>query len=70
MPWTVVCQASLSMGIFQARILEWITISFSKRIFLTKELNLHLLQVSALQEDSLLLSHHLHGKFHFLVSKF
>ena len=29
-PWTVVCQASLSMGFFQARILEWVAISFSK----------------------------------------
>ena len=29
-PWTVACQAPLSMGIFWVRILEWIAISFSK----------------------------------------
>ena len=29
-PWTVACQASLSMGILQARILEWVAISFSR----------------------------------------
>ena len=28
-PWTVACQASLSMGFFQARILQWVPISFS-----------------------------------------
>ena len=28
--WTVACQAPLSMGILQARILEWVAISFSK----------------------------------------
>ena len=28
-PWTVACQASLSMGFFQARILEWVAISVS-----------------------------------------
>ena len=28
-PWTVACQAPLSMG-FQARILEWVAISFSR----------------------------------------
>ena len=27
-PWTVARQAPLSMGIFQARILEWVAISF------------------------------------------
>ena len=31
-PWTVACQAPLSMGFFQARILEWIAISFSTGI--------------------------------------
>ena len=30
-PWTEVHQAPLSMGIFQARILEQIAISFSRR---------------------------------------
>ena len=29
-PWSVACQAPLSMGFFQARILEWIAISFSR----------------------------------------
>ena len=29
-PWTVAYQASLSMGFLQARILEWVTISFSR----------------------------------------
>ena len=39
MPWTVICQASLSMGFLQTRILECIAISFSKGIFLTQESN-------------------------------
>ena len=29
-PWTVARQASLSMGILQARILEWVAMSFSR----------------------------------------
>ena len=29
-PWTEACQAPLPMGIFQARILEWVSISFSR----------------------------------------
>ena len=29
-PWTVACQAPLAYGIFQARILEWVAISYSK----------------------------------------
>ena len=29
-PWTVAYQAPLSMGILQARILEWVAISFSR----------------------------------------
>ena len=28
-PWTIACQALLSMGILQARILDWVAISFS-----------------------------------------
>ena len=28
-PWCVVCQAPLSVGILQARTLEWVVISFS-----------------------------------------
>ena len=29
-PWTVLCQAPLSMGFFQASMLEWVAISFSR----------------------------------------
>ena len=29
-PWTIACQAPLSMGILQAYILEWVAISFSR----------------------------------------
>ena len=29
-PWTVACQAPLSMGILQARILEWVAVPFSR----------------------------------------
>ena len=29
-PWTVACQVPLSMGLSQARILEWVAISFSR----------------------------------------
>ena len=29
-PWAVAHQAALSMGFFQARILEWVAISFSR----------------------------------------
>ena len=29
-PWTVARQAPLSMGLFQARVLEWVAISFSR----------------------------------------
>ena len=29
-PWTVAHQASLSMGFFQARILEWVAMAFSR----------------------------------------
>ena len=29
-PWTVAYQAPLSMGILQARILEWVAVSFSR----------------------------------------
>ena len=30
-PWTVACQPPLFMGFFQARILEWVAISFSRQ---------------------------------------
>ena len=33
-PWTVACQAPLSMGFSQARILEWVAISFSSLLCL------------------------------------
>ena len=36
---TVAHQAPLSMGFFQARILEWVAISLSRGIFLTQGLN-------------------------------
>ena len=29
-PWTIACQASLSMGILQARVPGWVVISFSR----------------------------------------
>ena len=29
-PWTIACQTPLSMEIFQSRILDWVTISYSK----------------------------------------
>ena len=29
-PWTVACQAPLSVGFFQARMLEWVTISYCR----------------------------------------
>ena len=40
---TVARQAPLSMGFFQARMLEWVAISFSRGIFPTQGLNLCLL---------------------------
>ena len=39
-PWTVVLQGQ---GISQARILEWVAISFFRGIFLTQGMNLYLL---------------------------
>ena len=38
--WTVACQDPPSMGFFQARILEWVAVSFSRGIFPTQGLNL------------------------------
>ena len=32
-PWTVACQTPLCMGILQARILEWVAISYSRGSF-------------------------------------
>ena len=42
-PWTIACQAPMSMLILQARILEWVAIPFSRVIFPTQGLNLGLL---------------------------
>ena len=42
-PGTVVRQAPLSMGILQARILEWVAISFSRGSSGTQGSNPHLL---------------------------
>ena len=44
-------------GIFQARILKWVVISFSRGIFQTQGLNPHLLCLLHRQADSLPLSH-------------
>ena len=45
------------LGIFWARILEWVAISSSRGIFLTQGSNPHLLHLLHWQVDSLLLSH-------------
>ena len=50
----VACQASLAIGILQARLLEWAAILFCRRFFLTQESNPGVLQCQA---DSLPLSH-------------
>ena len=42
-PRTIAHQAPLSMGILQARALEWVAISSTRGIFLTQGLNPHLL---------------------------
>ena len=44
-PWTVTYQAPQATvhGVFQARVLEWVAVSFSRGIFLTQGLNLGLL---------------------------
>ena len=52
-PWTVAHKAPLSMGLFQARILEWVAISFSKG---SSETGVEP-KFPALQADSLPLSH-------------
>ena len=38
-PWTAACQSSLSMGILQARILEWVAMPSSRGIFQTQGSN-------------------------------
>ena len=52
-PWTVARQAPLSMGILQARILEWVAMPSSRGIFLTQGLNLNLFHLLPLRVDSL-----------------
>ena len=44
-------------GIFQAKISDWVAISFFQRMFPTQEPNLHLLCLLHWQADSLPLSH-------------
>ena len=48
-PWTVAHQVPLSMGILQARILEWVAMQSSSGSFQTRDQT----HVSTLQEDSL-----------------
>ena len=47
---TVAHQAPLSMGILQARIVEWVAMSSSRGIFPTQGSNLHLLTSPALAD--------------------
>ena len=55
---TVACQALLSMGFFQARILKWVAISFSRGSSLPDTgLNQRLLRLLLWWADSLPLSH-------------
>ena len=56
-PWIVACQAPLAHWISQARILEWVAISFSRGIFPTQGLNPCLLCLLRWQADSLPLSY-------------
>ena len=56
-PWTIGCQAPLSVGFFPARTLGWVAISYSRDIFLIQGLNPHLLCLLHWQADSLLLYH-------------
>ena len=48
-PWTVAHQARWSMGIFWARILEWVTISFPRDFTCNLEFNLS--HINALSAD-------------------
>ena len=48
-PWVVACQAPLSMGILQARILEWVAVSFSRGFAQPRDQ----IWVTSLQADSL-----------------
>ena len=51
--WTVAHQAPLSMGILQARILEWVAMPSSRGIFAIQGSNLHLLYLLHWQVGSL-----------------
>ena len=55
-PWTVTHQAPLSIGILQARILEWVAISSSRKSSRPRDQTLLSPVASALQADSLPLS--------------
>ena len=37
--WTVACQGRLSMGLFQARVLDWVSISYSREYSLHRDQN-------------------------------
>ena len=52
-PWTVAHQASLSVGVLQARILEWVAMPSSRGSFQPKNRTKDWTQVSTLQADSL-----------------
>ena len=54
-PWTVVCQASLSMGFFTQEY--WSGLSFQLQIFPTQGSDLHLLHILHWKVDSLPLHH-------------
>ena len=47
-PWTIACQASLSMGILQARILEWIAVPSSREASIYWVLNIYYMLGSVL----------------------
>ena len=57
MLWTVACQAPLSIGILQARILEWIAMPSSRGIFPTQGSNPQLLHLLHWEAGSLPLTH-------------
>ena len=58
-PWTATCQAPPSMEFFQARILKWVTIPFSRRSSHPGDWT----QSLALQTDSLLFESLILGNF-------
>ena len=52
-PWTIASQAPLSMEIFQARILEWVAISFSRESSQPRDQSWFSCKSPTLQADSL-----------------